>query len=239
MIASRPFPPGRADPCSASPSSASRSPIPPSRRCSGPPSRRAVCRSPSSAGSAGRISCPDAIEALRGDEFAGALIAAPHKERTASLVDLLSDDAKVSGAANVVVRDGAPPARPQHRCRRRAGRPGGNPPQGARQVAPPGRGAGSRRRGSSGGRGPHRLWIPTDRRLQPAPAQGRGRGGPLRARRQGVGAARAAVARDLPGGRAGAGQAARQRQRDRRGGRNQRAAGRDARLRSRSCSTSC
>jgi shikimate dehydrogenase len=49
----------------------------------------------------------EAIEALRGDGFAGALIAAPHKERTASLVDQLSEDAKVSGAANVVVRDGA------------------------------------------------------------------------------------------------------------------------------------
>jgi shikimate dehydrogenase len=50
---------------------------------------------------------PDAIESLRDEGFAGALIAAPHKERTASLADLLSDDAKVSGAANVVVRDGA------------------------------------------------------------------------------------------------------------------------------------
>ena len=48
----------------------------------------------------------EAIEALREDGFAGALIAAPHKERTASLADQLSDDAKVSGAANVVVRDG-------------------------------------------------------------------------------------------------------------------------------------
>jgi len=50
---------------------------------------------------------PDAIEALRDSAFAGALIASPHKERTATLTDLLSDDAKVSGAANVVVRDGA------------------------------------------------------------------------------------------------------------------------------------
>jgi shikimate dehydrogenase len=49
----------------------------------------------------------DAIEALRDEAFAGALIASPHKERTASITDLLSDDAKVSGAANVVVRDGA------------------------------------------------------------------------------------------------------------------------------------
>lgn len=49
---------------------------------------------------------PAAIEALRDEEFVGALIASPHKERTATMTDLLSDDAKVSGAANVVVRDG-------------------------------------------------------------------------------------------------------------------------------------
>jgi shikimate dehydrogenase len=47
-----------------------------------------------------------ALDELRGDAFAGALIAAPHKERAASLVDQLSDDAKASGAANVIVRDG-------------------------------------------------------------------------------------------------------------------------------------
>ena len=50
---------------------------------------------------------PDAIEALRDEVFVGALVASPHKERTATMTDLLSDDAKVSGAANVVVRDGA------------------------------------------------------------------------------------------------------------------------------------
>ena len=50
---------------------------------------------------------PAAIEELRGEAYNGALITAPHKERTAGLVDLLSDDAKVTGAANVVVRDGA------------------------------------------------------------------------------------------------------------------------------------
>lgn len=49
----------------------------------------------------------DALHALRDEAFVGALIAAPHKERTASLADQLSDDAKVSGAANLVVRDGA------------------------------------------------------------------------------------------------------------------------------------
>jgi shikimate dehydrogenase len=47
-----------------------------------------------------------AVEALRDDSFAGALIAAPHKERAAGMTNALSDDAKVSGAVNVVVRDG-------------------------------------------------------------------------------------------------------------------------------------
>ncbi len=49
---------------------------------------------------------PDAIEALRGEEYAGALVLNPHKEKVASLVDALSEDAKLTGAANVVVRDG-------------------------------------------------------------------------------------------------------------------------------------
>ncbi len=47
-----------------------------------------------------------AIEALRDEAFAGALIAAPHKEHAATLANALSDDARVSGAANVIVRDG-------------------------------------------------------------------------------------------------------------------------------------
>jgi shikimate dehydrogenase len=48
-----------------------------------------------------------AVEALRDASFAGALIAAPHKEHVAGMINSLSEDAKVSGAANVVVRDGA------------------------------------------------------------------------------------------------------------------------------------
>jgi shikimate dehydrogenase len=48
-----------------------------------------------------------AIEELRGEGFVGALVAAPHKERVASMADTLSEDARVSGAANVIVRDGA------------------------------------------------------------------------------------------------------------------------------------
>jgi len=49
---------------------------------------------------------PDVIAQLRRDEFAGALVEAPHKERVASLVDALSDDARSAGAVNLVVRDG-------------------------------------------------------------------------------------------------------------------------------------
>lgn len=48
----------------------------------------------------------DALEALRGREYAGALIEAPHKEKAASLVNKLSDDARATGAVNVIVRDG-------------------------------------------------------------------------------------------------------------------------------------
>jgi shikimate dehydrogenase len=49
---------------------------------------------------------PAAIDELRDEAFVGALIGAPHKERAAGLLNALSDDARVTGAANVVVRDG-------------------------------------------------------------------------------------------------------------------------------------
>jgi shikimate dehydrogenase len=49
---------------------------------------------------------PDVIAQLRREEFVGALVEAPHKEKVASLVDALSDDARSAGAVNVVVRDG-------------------------------------------------------------------------------------------------------------------------------------
>jgi shikimate dehydrogenase len=46
----------------------------------------------------------DALAEVRGDgEFAGALIAAPHKEKAPPLSDWLSDDARLSGAVNVFV----------------------------------------------------------------------------------------------------------------------------------------
>jgi len=47
----------------------------------------------------------DALREVRdADEFAGALIASPHKEKAPPLADALSDDARISGAVNVFVR---------------------------------------------------------------------------------------------------------------------------------------
>jgi shikimate dehydrogenase len=47
----------------------------------------------------------DALDEVRaGEDFAGALIASPHKEKAPPLSDALSDDARVSGAVNVYVR---------------------------------------------------------------------------------------------------------------------------------------
>ena len=43
-------------------------------------------------------------EVRDGDEFAGALIASPHKEKAPQLSDWLSDDARTSGAVNVLAR---------------------------------------------------------------------------------------------------------------------------------------
>lgn len=45
----------------------------------------------------------DTVAELRDASVAGALIAPPHKERIAAMLDALSDDARASGAANVVV----------------------------------------------------------------------------------------------------------------------------------------
>jgi len=49
----------------------------------------------------------ESIAKLRAREYLGALVIAPHKEKAASLVGSLSDDARLSGAVNVIVRDGA------------------------------------------------------------------------------------------------------------------------------------
>ena len=47
----------------------------------------------------------DALREVReSDDFAGAIIASPHKEKAPPLTDALSDDARLSGAVNLLVR---------------------------------------------------------------------------------------------------------------------------------------
>ena len=47
----------------------------------------------------------DALAKLRGRSYLGAVVMAPHKERTAAALSSLSEDAKVSGAVSVISRD--------------------------------------------------------------------------------------------------------------------------------------
>ena len=48
---------------------------------------------------------PEAVTALRAaDDVIGGMIRSPHKEKVPALLDALSDDARASGAANVIVR---------------------------------------------------------------------------------------------------------------------------------------
>jgi shikimate dehydrogenase len=49
----------------------------------------------------------ESISKLRAKSYLGALIVAPHKEKASGLTNGLSDDARVSGAVNVIARDGA------------------------------------------------------------------------------------------------------------------------------------
>lgn len=48
-----------------------------------------------------------AIANVRGDEYAGAMIAHPHKDHAAIGLDHLADTARVTGAVNTIVREGA------------------------------------------------------------------------------------------------------------------------------------
>src|SRR3954462_5444493 len=47
-----------------------------------------------------------AIEEIRGDDFLGANVTIPHKERVVPLVDRLTDEAHVTGAVNTITREG-------------------------------------------------------------------------------------------------------------------------------------
>jgi shikimate dehydrogenase len=52
------------------------------------------------------IDLADAITELRGDDFLGANVTIPHKERVVPLVDRLTDEAHVTGAVNTLTREG-------------------------------------------------------------------------------------------------------------------------------------
>ncbi len=52
------------------------------------------------------IELPDAVTELRGDAFLGANVTIPHKERVVPLIDRLTDEAHVTGAANTLTREG-------------------------------------------------------------------------------------------------------------------------------------
>ena len=52
------------------------------------------------------IALAEAIETLRGDEFLGANVTIPHKERVVPMVDRLTDDAQATGAVNTITKDG-------------------------------------------------------------------------------------------------------------------------------------
>ena len=134
----------------------------------------------------------DSLGKLRNASYLGALVRSPHKERAATLITALSDDAKVSGALNVIVHDGA-------RLR------GHNTDvdgirAGLTAILPRVHGRWPRRAVVLGAGGGARAAVtvliseglPARRRVQPAPPQGGGAGRALRALGQAHGAARPA-----------------------------------------------
>jgi len=52
------------------------------------------------------IALPDAIEEVRGDDFLGANVTIPHKERVVPLIDKLTEEAQATGAVNTLTREG-------------------------------------------------------------------------------------------------------------------------------------
>ncbi len=53
------------------------------------------------------INLPETIESLRGDEFLGANITVPHKERVVPMVDRLTEEAQATGAVDTLTREGS------------------------------------------------------------------------------------------------------------------------------------
>ena len=52
------------------------------------------------------IALPDAIGEIRGEDFLGANVTIPHKERVVPLVDRLTEEAQATGAVNTITREG-------------------------------------------------------------------------------------------------------------------------------------
>jgi shikimate dehydrogenase len=52
------------------------------------------------------IALPDAVNELRTDEFLGANVTIPHKERLVPLVDRLTEEAHATGAVNTITKEG-------------------------------------------------------------------------------------------------------------------------------------
>jgi shikimate dehydrogenase len=52
------------------------------------------------------IVLPEAIAEIRGDDFLGANVTIPHKERVVPLVDKLTEEAQATGAVNTITREG-------------------------------------------------------------------------------------------------------------------------------------
>ena len=53
------------------------------------------------------IELPDTVAALRGDEYLGANVAFPYKDRVLSMVDRLAEEAHQTGALDTITREGA------------------------------------------------------------------------------------------------------------------------------------
>lgn len=53
------------------------------------------------------VDLPEAIEALRADDYLGASIGVPHKERVVPMLDRLTDEAQRTGAVDTVTKDGS------------------------------------------------------------------------------------------------------------------------------------
>ena len=152
----------------------------------------------------------DALREVRdGEDFAGALIASPHKEKAPQLSDWLSDDARHERRGQRPGPHRRAAARLQLRPRRGARRADLDPatregPMAAQRGRPR-----RRRRRASGRGGAHRRGLPARRRLQPPPSSRGGAGQPLRSGGTPHGAPGAALARRDHRGRAGSGRGAR------------------------------